>query len=354
MAKKIRFPLKMEQGVEVRSLEELREHFSLARVLVYVSNGKLVTWLRDRYADEIADAIEGLDVKDGELAQKVCEIFDIEYDEHIVIDLEKEEERNRKLMILKAYTTEQRFLDVVDTIAFTQDDVYDLLDEEETTIYLCGERFSIPLGKKGMTYIGVNNPIVVVDSKEEVNWQEKNITLKDIQYDSEYQKVLKNLNEDTSGDKGVGVDDFEQRVVNFLVREFKKTEGIDLSKDAMAMQRLKKAAEEAKKELSSKISTNVLIPFIDASGRNLDVTIKRTQFDEKISSNIGSRGGSSNTYLNFMLSDREKDSSEYCCKILANEINRINYDVDENVSKIKESLKKSGLIGLANKYIENL
>ena len=195
MAKKIRFPLEMEQGVEVRSMEELRENFSLSRVLVYLSNGKLVTWLRDRYAYDIADAIEALNTEDDELAKKVCQIFEIEYDEEIAIDLEKAEERNKKLGILKEYTTEQRFLDAVDVVAFTQDDLYDLLDEEETTIYLCGDKFSIPLSKKGMTYIGVNNPVVVVDSKKIVDWNEKEISLVDVKYDSAYQQIMDKQNQ---------------------------------------------------------------------------------------------------------------------------------------------------------------
>ena len=55
MAKKFRFPLEMENGVEVRSIEELKENFSLAKILIYLSNGKLLTWLRDRYIDDIAN-----------------------------------------------------------------------------------------------------------------------------------------------------------------------------------------------------------------------------------------------------------------------------------------------------------
>jgi hypothetical protein len=190
MAKKIRFPLEMEQGVEVRSMEELRDNFSLARVLVYVSNGKLITWLRDRYADDIANEIEALSVDDKELPKKVCEIFHVEYNELIAMDLEKAEERNRKLSILKEYTNEQQFLDAIDSVAFSQDEVYDLLDENVKTIFFCGDKFSIPLSKKGITYIGVNNPIVVIDSKDEVNWKEIDIALVDVIYDEKYQELI--------------------------------------------------------------------------------------------------------------------------------------------------------------------
>lgn len=84
----------------------------------------------------------------------------------------------------------------------------------------------------------------------------------------------------TSGDNNLGGDDFDQRIINYLVEEFKKQEGEDLSGDKMAMQRLKEAAETAKKELSSKSTANILIPFICATGKNLDITLSRAKFDE--------------------------------------------------------------------------
>ena len=84
----------------------------------------------------------------------------------------------------------------------------------------------------------------------------------------------------TSGDNHLGGDDFDQKIIDYLVAEFNKQEGIDLSSDKVAMQRLKEAAETAKKELSQKTSANVLIPFICAGGQSLDVTITRAKFDE--------------------------------------------------------------------------
>ena len=68
MAKKIRFPLEMDNGIEVRSIEELRDNFSLARVLAYYKNGKLAIWLRDRYANDLADAIEAVNPSEQNLA----------------------------------------------------------------------------------------------------------------------------------------------------------------------------------------------------------------------------------------------------------------------------------------------
>ena len=87
----------------------------------------------------------------------------------------------------------------------------------------------------------------------------------------------------TSGNNHLGGDDFDQRIMNWLIEEFKKDTGIDLSTDKMADQRLKEAAEKAKIELSGVASTNINLPFItaDASGpKHLDLTLTRAKFDE--------------------------------------------------------------------------
>jgi molecular chaperone DnaK len=87
----------------------------------------------------------------------------------------------------------------------------------------------------------------------------------------------------TSGNNHLGGDDFDAKVVEWLVAEFKKAEGIDLSKDKMATQRLVEAAEKAKKELSSTTSTSINLPFItaDANGpKHLDLTLTRAQFNQ--------------------------------------------------------------------------
>ena len=87
----------------------------------------------------------------------------------------------------------------------------------------------------------------------------------------------------TSGDTRLGGDDFDERIMKHLVAEFKKAEGIDLSMDKVAMQRLKEAAEKAKIELSGMTTTNVNLPYItaDATGpKHLDVTVSRAKFNE--------------------------------------------------------------------------
>ncbi|MBE7055125.1 MAG: molecular chaperone DnaK [Ruminococcaceae bacterium] len=87
----------------------------------------------------------------------------------------------------------------------------------------------------------------------------------------------------TNGDTRLGGDDFDDAIINYLVAEFKKENGIDLSSDRMAMQRLKEAAEKAKIELSGVTTSNINLPFItaDASGpKHLDITLTRAKFNE--------------------------------------------------------------------------
>ena len=90
----------------------------------------------------------------------------------------------------------------------------------------------------------------------------------------------------TNGDTRLGGDDFDQRIIDWMVREFKAKEGVDLSGDKMALQRLKEAAEKAKKELSSATTTNINLPFITATAegpKHFDMNLTRAKFEELIS-----------------------------------------------------------------------
>jgi molecular chaperone DnaK len=89
----------------------------------------------------------------------------------------------------------------------------------------------------------------------------------------------------TNGDTHLGGDDFDQRVINWLVEEFKRDQGIDLSKDSMALQRLKEAAEKAKMELSTTSSTDINLPFITATQegpKHLNYTLSRSKFEQLV------------------------------------------------------------------------
>ena len=143
----------------------------------------------------------------------------------------------------------------------------------------------------------------------------------------------------TSGNNHLGGDDFDQRVMDYLVSEFKTANGIDLSADKMAMQRIKEAAEKAKKELSSSTTTNINLPYItaDATGpKHLDVTLTRAKFDELTHDLVDA----TIVPVQNALKDADLDASEIDKVLLVGGSTRIP-DVQDEVQKImgKEPFK---------------
>ena len=183
MAKKERFALMMEDGAQVRNIDDLRAHFDVGSVVRDFSSGKLLTWLQDRYYDEEADAIRAINDDDNLLEAKLCKIFNVETPEEI-------ERRLERLNRLKQYTNDEKILSKVDFVAFDQEDLADLLDEGVDEIYLCANRFVIPLRMKNKVYIGVGEAVAVIRSKEPVDFAKINITFKNVAFDDDYQKFL--------------------------------------------------------------------------------------------------------------------------------------------------------------------
>ena len=104
----------------------------------------------------------------------------------------------------------------------------------------------------------------------------------------------------TNGDTHLGGDDFDQKIIDWMVSEFKKAEGVDLSTDKMALQRLKEAAEKAKKELSASTTTNINLPFITATAdgpKHFDMDLTRAKFDELTASLVDKTSGPVQTAL---------------------------------------------------------
>ncbi len=189
MAKKIRFPLMMKDGTAVRTLEELREHFDLESVLGYFADGKLKTWLADRYYDEKAQKIAELTADMPDLNAKLCEILGVDYSaESDDIDFEYLQKRQKKLNALRMFTDDQMILEKVDAVAFDQDELYDILDEAPAKIYLYGEKFSIPYAKRGITYIGINTPIVSLE-KSKYEYEDNGIDLINVKIDDSNQNA---------------------------------------------------------------------------------------------------------------------------------------------------------------------
>ena len=164
MGKKVRFPLKLAEGAEVRTLEELRKHFDLQAILEYYKNGKLLTWLEDRYLEGEAEAVRALDESVPDFQRQLCEIFQVEYTGSDV-DLEAIERRQERLKRLRSITDNAEYIQNIDRVAFDQEELADLLEEGEEKIYLCGEHFTVPASRKGVTYVGINNPTVHISGK---------------------------------------------------------------------------------------------------------------------------------------------------------------------------------------------
>ena len=175
MAKKIRFPLELADGTQARTLEDLQEHFDLESVLGYYKNGKLLTWLRDRYLESEAEAVEALDETAVDFQKQFCGIFGAEYTDHSV-DLEEIARRQERLAKLRTYTDEVEFIDHIDLVAFDQEDLADLLDDGQKKIYLCGERFDIPVSQRGVHYKGITTPVIHLTGKLPEDMEETGIT----------------------------------------------------------------------------------------------------------------------------------------------------------------------------------
>ncbi|MGN0607503.1 MAG: leucine-rich repeat domain-containing protein [Oscillospiraceae bacterium] len=165
--KKVKFPLDMGNDVLVRDIDELKENFNIEKVTEYFLNGKLLTWLNDRFYDEEAEQVEEISSETDKsmIAGKLCRIFEIESESDV--DIEAIERRKERLEKLRGITSDDDVLANVDHVAFSQEELGDLLDEDVDVIYLCGEKFRIPLSVKDKKYIGVNMPVIEISSKED-------------------------------------------------------------------------------------------------------------------------------------------------------------------------------------------
>lgn len=177
MAKKEKFALEM-RGVEVRTIEELKENYYAKAILEYFHSGKLLTWLNDRYYDEEAEQVEELDkdLPDKELTVKLREIFEVE-------DPETAERRRARLEKLSEFTNDKEFTDNIDLVAFSQEELGELLDDETDTVYLCGESFRIPLSVENVRYIGVNSPVITIKCRGTIDLSEKGIAIERCTFD---------------------------------------------------------------------------------------------------------------------------------------------------------------------------
>lgn len=183
MARKEKFALIMADGAEVRNIDDLKSHFDIDSIVRDFSNGKLLTWLESRYYDDEAEEIKDISPDDYNLEQKLCEIFGVETPEEV-------KRRAERLERLKKYTDDETILAKVDKVAFDQEDLADLLDADTDEIYLCDNRFSIPLRVKNKSYIGISKAVVVIRSDKIIDFKNFGIEFKNVSFNPEYAKLL--------------------------------------------------------------------------------------------------------------------------------------------------------------------
>lgn len=192
MARKVKFPLELKDGYLARSnIEEVRTHFDLEKIIAQFHNGRLKIWLDDHYLPEMAEQVAALDGDAPDLAAQLCAILGVEGVTADAVDSYAIRERERELQKLRQCTSNERYLNMVEYAAFDQKDLDDVLKNNPTAILLCGGEFHIPLVAKQRTYYGIGKVIAVIDSDENVDFEELGITFVDVDFDEAYEQVRK-------------------------------------------------------------------------------------------------------------------------------------------------------------------
>lgn len=182
MARKVKFALEMADGTKVRSnLEELREHFDMESIVSYYLSGKLLEWLEDRYYDDEAAKIEELDKDSPNLNAQLCAIIGVDASKYDALDLEAVERLNEKKTILRQKTSDSTIIDNAMITALNQEDLADLLDLESPVIYLCGEKFNIPIRVEHKKYIGIlGTPKIEIRASSDADLKTKDILFENV------------------------------------------------------------------------------------------------------------------------------------------------------------------------------
>ena len=217
MAKKVKFPLDMGNEVYVRTLEELKENYNTEKVTEYFLDGRLLTWLNDRYFDDEAEQVQELTEQGNKdnLAAKLGKIFGVEIESEEV-DIEALEIRREKLDKLRRITSDDKILENVDNVAFSQEELGDLLDEEKDFIYLCGETFRIPLSVGNVMYIGVNDPTVSISGKGEIDLEASGIVIVECDFSEDTKARLK-VNKAADKIRAINMENFATEEIDGLL-----------------------------------------------------------------------------------------------------------------------------------------
>lgn len=172
------FKLKLKDGVEVSTLEELRDNFDLELVVDYFKKGELLEWLEDRFYDDEADAISEIDANDRNFTAKICAALNVECDDN----LEFIQRVREKKSVLSDKTDDETIIDNAVSTALNQEDLATLIQMDYKTIYLCGEQFNVPIRIAGVKYIGIlGTPKIKIRAKSQDELDAKQISFENVQ-----------------------------------------------------------------------------------------------------------------------------------------------------------------------------
>ena len=233
MTRKVKFALEMADGTKVRiSIEELRQHFDMQSVASYYLSGKLFEWLEDRYYDDEAAKIEELDKDAPNLNAQLCAIIGVDASKFDALDVEAVERLNEKKSILRQKTSDSTIIDNAMITALTQEDLADLLDLESPIIYLCGDKFNIPIRVEHKKYVGVlGTPKIEIRATSDDDLKAKDIIFENVILPwNKLASVNNNLNN--------AISQTNQQVDTIV---YPSTEKVPVKKSVIAKRRLVKA-----------------------------------------------------------------------------------------------------------------
>ena len=190
MAKKIKFPLKLKNDFPVRTLDELRAHFELSKILGYYLDGKLLTWLKDHHYDAEANAISALNKDASELPQTLCDALGMSCAETTAVDVQRLSKRQQSLALLRQYCSDPNILSKVDCIAFDQEDLERLISEGHHEIFLFNNAFFIPLEHKNIRFICLDKGYADIRGKIPVDFKANDISFSNTEFSSASQRHL--------------------------------------------------------------------------------------------------------------------------------------------------------------------
>jgi hypothetical protein len=197
MTKKIKFPLEMNKGVQVRTIGELKENFDVEKILEYFVDGKLQTWLEDRYYEEEAEKISALSISDKELKSHLASVFGIEYYSSEIIDVKVIESRNKKSKLLRQVCNEEEILRNIDSVVFNQEELNDIMLTKPDKVYLFDGVYTIDTNICYITYSGIGDVTVSLKGDGYIDLDGDRIVFKNVKLSSDMEiSINANLSTD--------------------------------------------------------------------------------------------------------------------------------------------------------------